>query len=155
MSDDSSSQDDSSLQQDDQTAALQEQIAKLTDIAARAQADLQNFKKRQERDTEELQKFAIAPLIMALLPVRNDLARAAEHDEGSAQVLTKFDAILESVGVQKIEAEGQTVDTSLHEVISTGPGEKDVITEVHEEGYELHGRVLRPAKVICGDGSEK
>jgi molecular chaperone GrpE len=133
---------------------LEAEIAKMTEIAARAQADLQNFKARMKKDSDELAKFAIAPLLLSLLPVRDDLARAADHvpDEGLKQVLTKFDKVIEDAGLRIIESLNLSVDPSKHEVLSVVPGEKDKIVEVHEEGYELHGRVLRPAKVIVGSG---
>jgi len=133
---------------------LQEQLQKITEVAARAQADLQNFKQRQKKDAEDLRKFATVPLLLELLPVREDLARAAEQseDEGIAQILAKLERTLAGVGLTKIEAESQPFDPSKHEVLNTAPGEKDIVIVVHEEGYELHGRVLRPAKVTVGTG---
>jgi len=130
---------------------LLEQVAKLTDVAARAQADLQNYKDRMKREGEELRKFAIVPLVMELLSVRDDLARAADHD-GYAQILTKLDKVLADTGVEKIEAIGKKVDPALHEVINTGPGEKDVILAVHQDGFLLHGKILRPSKIQAGEG---
>ena len=141
---------------DAQVQALQQQVGRLTDLAARAQADLQNFKARQGKDSEELRKFANVPLLLKLLPVRDDLARAAlahPHDTGYRQILEKLDKVLTEAGVQRIEARGYPLETAKHEVVNTGPGEKDVVTAVHEEGYELHGRVLRPSKVQVGDGN--
>ena len=135
---------------------LTKQVERLTDLAARAQADLQNFKARREKDSEELRKFANVPLLLKLLPVRDDLARAAlahPHDTGYRQILEKLDKVLTEAGVQKIEALGQLLDTAKHEVVNTGAGEKDIVTAVHEEGYELSGRVLRPSKVQVGDGA--
>jgi len=139
------------------TKDLQERLAKLTEIAARAQADLQNFKQRMSRDADELRKFAVQPLILRLLPIRDDLARASENStdsESFTQILRKLDQILESIGLTQIVSMGEKVDPTKHESINTTPGEKDLITEVHEEGYDLHGRIVRPAKVSVGDGSE-
>ena len=135
---------------------LTKQVERLTDLAARAQADLQNFKARQGKDGEELRKFANVPLLLKLLPVRDDLARAAivhPQDPGYRQIVEKLDKVLTEAGVQKIEALGQFLDTAKHEVVNTSPGEKDIVTAVHEEGYELHGRVLRPSKVQVGEGN--
>ena len=53
-----------------------------------------------------------------------------------------------------MHAEGTPIDPHRHEVLSVGPGEKDMITQVYEEGYELNGKVLRPAKVQAGSGEE-
>jgi molecular chaperone GrpE len=144
---------DSSNTESDEAKALKEQLEKLTDLAGRAQADLQNFKARQKKDAAELVKFAVTPLLLELLPVRDDLARAENHDgdtDGYEQILTKLDSVFAKIGLKKIDAMGEKADPAKHEVITTAPGEKDVVIEVHEEGYELNGRVLRPSKVIVG-----
>lgn len=138
-------------------SSLQAQVAKLKDLAARAQADLQNYKARAEREAEELRKFASAPLLKKLLPVRDDLARAAAHAkdaEGFRRILQKLDGILESVGLRQIPALGEHVDPAQHEIIAVGKGARDVIVSVQEEGYALHGNILRPAKVLVGNGEE-
>ena len=158
---------------EEQLEALQAQVAKLTDIAGRAQADLQNSKIRMEREAEDLRKYAVVPLLLALLPVRDDLARALNHSldltetskkssgsgqdsdhNGIRQILDKLDKVFASIGLKRMEALGKPVDPSRHEIINAGPGEKDIVTAIHEEGYELHGRVLRPAKVQVGNGEE-
>lgn len=136
---------------------LEMQIAKLTDLAARAQADLQNSKMRMERETKDLRKFATVPLLLALLPVRDDLMRASKQvtggNEGLKQILSKLDKVLADAGVMPLDALGKTADTSKHEILNAGPGPKDIVIAVHEEGYELHGKILRPARVQVGDGS--
>lgn len=140
----------------DELQELKAQISKLTDTAARAQADLLNFKDRMKREGEELRKFAGLPFILELLPIRDDLVRAAEHDSASGlkQILLKVDALLRDAGVEKIDALGKKMNPEQHQVVNTGAGEKDVVTLVHEEGFLLHGKVLRPAKVQVGDGSD-
>ena len=140
----------------DELQELKMQLAKLTDTAARAQADLLNYKDRMKREGEELRKFAGLPFILELLPVRDDLVRASGHDSayGLKQILLKVDALLRDAGVEKIEALGRKMDPERHQIVNTGPGEKDIVTMVHEEGFLLHGKVLRPAKVQVGDGSD-
>src|SRR3989344_3208364 len=127
----------------DELQELKAQLAKLKDTAARAQADLLNFKDRMKREGEELRKFAALPFILELLPVRDDLVRAAGHDSASGlkQILLKIDAL------------GKKMDPERHQIVNTGAGEKDIVTLVHEEGFLLHGKVLRPAKVQVGDGN--
>ena len=135
---------------------MKEQLEKLTDVAARAQADLQNFKDRQKREGDELRKFAAVPVIIGLLPVRDDLALAASHEgeaqDGFGQILAKLDKVLADFGVTVIKSLGEKVNPELHEIVNTGEGEKDVVVGVHQEGFEMHGRVLRPAKVQVGEG---
>jgi len=139
----------------DELQELKAQLAKLKDTAARAQADLLNFKDRMKREGEELRKFAALPFILELLPVRDDLVRAAGHDSASGlkQILLKIDALLRDAGVEKIDALGKKMDPERHQIVNTGAGEKDIVTLVHEEGFLLHGKVLRPAKVQVGDGN--
>ena len=139
----------------DELQELKAQLAKLKDTAARAQADLLNFKDRMKREGEELRKFAALPFILELLPVRDDLVRAAGHDSASGlkQILLKIDALLRDAGVEKIDALGKKMDPERHQIVNTGAGEKDIVTLVHEEGFLLHGKVLRPTKVLVGDGN--
>lgn len=138
-------------------AELKEKLLKVTDLAARAQADLLNFKDRMKKQEEELRKFAVVPLLLELLPIRDDLARASLHGEeagtGLPQILAKIDAVLDRSGMEKIPALGKKADPSLHEIVNEGPGKKDVVTLVHQEGYQLHGKILRPSKVQVGNGN--
>ena len=135
----------------------------LKELAARAQADLQNAKERMEREAVEMRKFALESTIQRLLPTIDNFQRAfahlpddiAEHDwvKGVSAVEKDLMKMLEDAGLKKIDAIGQPVDPQRHEVLQAGPGEKDVIIEVFEDGYELSGKVLRPAKVKVGDGA--
>lgn len=144
--------------QDDQT----DELAKLKDMAARAQADLQNAKARMEKEAQELRTFAVQGLIEKLLPTIDNFQRAFDH---LPQELAGHDWIkgvqameqqlmrdLQSVGLQKMEVLGQTVDPQKHEVLQSAGGETDTVVQVLENGYELNGKVIRPAKVIVGNG---
>ena len=100
---------------------------------------------------------------MKLLPTIDNFQRAfahlpeelADHDwvKGVQAIEQELIRLLEESGLQKIEAKGQPVDPEKHEVMSTGPGPADTVLEVFEDGYELHGKTLRPAKVVVGDGN--
>jgi molecular chaperone GrpE len=59
---------------------------------------------------------------------------------------------LASVGLKQIESLGQPVDPQKHEVLQADEGEKDIVVQVLDEGYELNGKVIRPAKVVVGNG---
>ena len=142
---------------------LKEELERLKDIAGRAQADLQNAKDRLERDAEDLRKFAGASMLIDLLPVIDNLQRAFAHlpkDLQDHEWVKGIEAVeqnlmkkLEEAGLKKIESLNQPVDPAKHEVLQAGPGEKDKVIEVFEDGYELHDKILRPAKVKVGDGS--
>jgi molecular chaperone GrpE len=160
--------------QGDQGEELKEQIQKLTDLAARAQADLQNFKQRMDREAEEIRQFASSRVLLKLLPVFEDLyrlktflssrgnssekpktrrAQGEPLSEGLEQLLLKLEVTLASLGLRRLSSQGQPFDPAKHEVLGTAPGEKDVILQVYEEGYALHGRILQPARVQVGDGN--
>lgn len=136
----------------------------LKDMAARAQADLQNAKERLHREAQDLRKFAIQSMLEKLLPVVDNFQRAfthlpeelRDHDwvKGVQAVEQDFVRILAESGLAKIDAVGQAIDPVKHEVLQAGPGEKDTVIEVFEEGYVLNDKVLRPAKVKAGDGSD-
>lgn len=146
-----------------QVQELTAQMQKLTDLAGRAQADLQNAKIRMEKDQKDLGKFATESVLKKLLPVVDNFQRAFQHlpeelkdhewVRGVATIEQDFMRITNEMGLRKIESRGTQVDTAKHEVLTIGPGKEGEIIEIFEEGYELNGRVLRPAKVKVGDGT--
>lgn len=163
QADDSSANDDHVASLQAQLEVLEEQVKKLTDTAGRAQADLQNAKVRMEKDSDEMRKFATEAVLIRLLPVIDNFQRAFQHlpaDLAGNEWVKGITAIEQNLlkqvmdlGLRKIEALGTQVDSQKHEVLMEGPGEKGKVIEVFEEGYELHGKVLRPAKVKVGDGT--
>lgn len=144
--------------------ALEAELARLKDIAARAQADLQNAKERMERDARDIRAFAAAGIISNLLPTLDNFQRAFQHlpedlkdhewVKGVQAMELELLKKLQDAGLRKIECQGQVINSDKHEVLQVGPGEQDTITQVFEDGYEFNGKVLRPAKVMAGDGTE-
>lgn len=142
---------------------LRAQVLRLTEIAGRAQADLQNAKTRMEKDGHELGRAALESVMKKLLPVFDHLQRASQHlpkelvgnewAKGVLSIEQELLRIAKDMGLQKMEARGMPVDTAKHEVLTIGPGKEGEIIDVLEDGYELLGRVVRPAKVRVGDGS--
>ena len=140
----------------DLTAKLQQ----MTDLAARAQADLQNAKIRMQKDSDDIRKYAGESLILKLLPTIDNFQRAFTHlpedlkghewVKGITAVEQDFLRNISEMGLKKMECLGQQVDTARHEVITIGKGKEGEIIEVVENGYELNGKILRPAKVIVG-----
>ncbi len=128
----------------------------------RSQADFVNYKRRVEQERQETVKFANAELLRAILPVLDDLERALEHVgpemsdhewvEGIRLIQRKLLAALEANGVRVMEAVGQPFDPNLHEAAMHGPGESGMVVGEVQKGYFLHDRVLRPARVIVGNG---
>lgn len=141
---------------------LKLQLQKMTDLAGRAQADLQNAKQRMERDAADMRQYAVSSIILKLLPTIDNFQRAFLHlpedlknhewVKGVAAIEQDFIRVISELGLKKIESLGQQVDTYKHEVITVGEGPEGEIIEVLEEGYELNGKVIRPAKVKVGGG---
>lgn len=146
------------------TKAQDPALQKMKELAARAQADLQNAKDRMDRQAVEIGKFALEGFLMRILPTIDNFQRAFSHLPGELKdndwvkgVQAVEQALLrdlEGVGLRKIQSAGQKVDPAKHEVLQTGPGEEGMIVEVFEDGYELHGKILRPAKVKLGNGEK-
>lgn len=143
----------------------QAEVLRWKDLAARAQADLQNAKERLKREREEIGAFASEMFITSLLPTLDAFQRAFSHlpDDLKGNEWVKGVTAIEQdllkrvqdAGLSKIDALGKPLDPSKHEVLMTAPGEANTVIEVLEEGYELSGKVLRPAKVKAGDGTAK
>jgi molecular chaperone GrpE len=130
-------------------------VAEYRDRAARAEAELKNFRTRVERDRAANRELVIADVLRTLLPAIDDLDRADAHGdlvEGSPLLLVaqKLRAGFDRYGVVKVGETGEPFDPKLHEAIVqvhdadvTSPTIADVI----EPGYALGERLLRPAKV--------
>ncbi len=127
----------------------------------RAQADLANFRRRTQFEREEQEKFAVASLVAALLPVLDSFDRAWQSLPGQFRRLTWLSGIaminqqlrgtLERIGLAEVEAEGKPFDPSLHEGVDREEGEGPPhVVAVLQAGYKLHERVLRPALVKVG-----
>ena len=143
--------------------ALKKEADRLKDIAGRAQADRQNAKDRLERERQDVAKFALTGAMTKMLPTLDNLQRAFQHlpedlknhewVKGVAAIEQELVRQMMELGLKRIEAVGRALDPTRHEVLQTGAGEQGKVIAVFEEGYELNGRVLRPAKVRVGDGT--
>ena len=141
-----------------QVAEKTAEAAALYDRVLRERAELENFKKRMQRDKAEALRFACEPLMRELLPVIDNLERALEHGAQSGESLVEgvrlvhkglLDALSRN-GAQRIEALGQPFDPARHQAIATAATtecEPNVVVAQHHTGYLLHDRLLRPAMV--------
>ncbi len=146
------------------TVAEDEKAAEYLARWQRAQADFINYKRRVEQERQEFVQFANAELVKALLPVMDDLDRALEHIppkfarndwvQGVEAVARKFRNSLEARGVKPIEALGQPFDPNFHEALRQDRGEEGIVTEEYQKGYMLHDKLLRPSRVVVGNGEE-
>jgi len=148
--------------------ALADEQAKANGYLAnwqRSQADFLNYKKRTEQERYDTAKHANATLILALLPVLDDLERALENVpeklvesnwvDGIELISRKFKSILEGHGLSEIKAIGEPFDPNLHEAMLYSDGEEEMVVEEMQKGYRLHDLLLRPTKVSVGKGSEE
>lgn len=128
-----------------------------------ARAELVNTKRRLEEEHVSKRAFMNADLLESLLPVADSFAMAMGNTDtweqvdenwrrGIEYIRAQFDKVLEQYGVTRINAEGAAFDPMRHESIeevSTDDQKLDhTIQSVRQDGYELNGRILRPAKVI-------
>ena len=126
--------------------------------ALELQAEMDNFRKRQQRRAEEFIAQEKERLLTRFLSVADNLGRALAHaDEPAANLsqgveLTHRELmrILETEGVSRLETLGQPFDPALHEALATMPtkGEPDTIIEEIEPGYVIGDKLLRPARVV-------
>ncbi len=147
-----------------QIEALQGQLAEAEAKAAeykdgwmRSQAEFQNYKTRIQRDNELTYHSMKGDIIKKVLPALDDIERALQNRpvddawaNGIELIARKLQAVLESEGVKRIEAEGAEFDPNFHEAISHEPNE-DIpsghVIAVAQNGYMLGERVIRPALV--------
>jgi molecular chaperone GrpE len=148
--------------------ALAEEKAKAEGYLAnwqRAEADLINYRRRAEQEKEEISKFANTGLMLSLLPILDDLERAfsAVPDDLAASswldgirlIAQKLRASLEAQGLSEIKALGEPFDPNFHEAVMQGKGEEGMVVEELQKGYKLLDRVIRPARVVVGNGEKQ
>lgn len=114
----------------------------------RAQADFVNYKKDESKRLEEFVKYANESVIEEVLDVVGNLELAAEHikDEGLKQVIKQFESLFKKYNVERITVDGQKFDPTVHEAVDA-IDESLPLAEARA-GYTMHGRVIRPARVI-------
>jgi molecular chaperone GrpE len=130
-------------------------VAEYRDRAARAEAELKNFRTRVERDRQANREIVIAEVIRSLLPAIDDLDRADAHGdlvEGSplAIVAQKIRAGFDKYGLTRVGEKGERFDPKLHEALVRLPSadvEFDTVADVIEPGYLIGERLIRAAKV--------
>jgi molecular chaperone GrpE len=141
-------------------ADCRRELAQRQEALLRAHAELDNQSKRAARELEKAQKYAVARLLEALLPVRDSLELglyAAQTtpsiealQKGMALTLEELDSVLQDFGVEVIDPHAEPFDPERHEAMSVAPVAglpPNSVAQVHQKGYMLHGRVLRPARV--------
>ena len=134
-------------------------IKNLENQLKRAVADYHNLEKRVSEGRSELTNFVGGELIKKLLPVLDHLEKSLfgvsdqEKESGWFKgvelAVKELNQVLQSEGLGEIQADGG-FDPTLHEAVDTREGEDNMILEVVKKGYNLNGKVLRPAQVVVG-----
>lgn len=159
----------------DQTEKLKAELEKSRTEAAqhweqfvRAQAELENVRRRAERDVSNAHKYALEKFCAALLPVvdslemgvaaaREEPADSAKLLEGSELTLKMFQDVLAKFALVAVDPAGGRFDPQEHEAMATQPSaeaEPNTVLHVVQKGYKLSGRLIRPAMVIVARAPE-
>jgi molecular chaperone GrpE len=133
-----------------------------------AHAEMENLRKRAERDVQNAHKFALERFCVELLPVRDslELGLAATSDavdvaklrEGVELTLKQLAAAMEKFGVREINAFGAKFNPNEHEAMAMLPTDRvepNTVAQVMQKGYLLNDRLIRPAKVIVAQAPPK
>ena len=144
-----------------QLEKLQEQSKVSLDKVVRAQAEMENLRKRAARDVENAHKYALEKFTDELLPIMDSLelglsasVKAKNLDDlckGMELTLEMFNTVMEKFGITMIEPKGEKFDPELHDAVSmqeTDDSNSGIIIEVMQKGYTLNGRLIRPAMVV-------
>ena len=140
---------------------LRSELESANDQVLRIQAEMQNVRRRAQRDVENAHKFALDKFVSGLLPVVDNLERALGtiDDDDAAQksvseglqlTLKSFVDVLASFKVLQVNPVGEPFDADLHQAVSMLPNENldpNSVIDVFQKGYTLHGRLVRPAMV--------
>lgn len=141
-------------------AEARAQVAQHRDQLLRAAAELENIRKRAARDVEQAHRYALEKFAQELLAVRDSLelavANAGAADvaslvAGQEATLKLLVRCFEKFSIQGIEPVGEPFDPQKHEAMAmqeSATAEADSVLQVVQKGYELNGRLLRPARVI-------
>ncbi len=145
----------------DELQKLQTEAEEARDRALRTQAELENFRRRTQREIDEFQKYQSLPVIRDMLPGMDNLKRAivsAEQSgdlqnllDGIRMVSQQFEEVLKRHSAEPISPEGEPFDPNLHEALTQVPSADHpamTVLQVVETGYKVHDRVVRPAMVI-------
>ena len=127
----------------------------------RATAEIENIKKRSQKEVENAYKYSTESILQEIIPIYDSLSLSCnlsdekttkeQLDEGNKLLLSMFQKIFEKNNIEEINPQGESFNPEFHQAISTieNNNEKnDKITEVVQKGYLLNNRVIKPALVI-------
>jgi len=149
-------------------AAAEAKAEENWDKAVRAQAELENVRRRSQRDLENAHKYALEKFLQDLLPIQDsmEMGLTAAQDEsadinklreGSELILKMFADLLDKYGIETIDPQGHPFDPEHHQamtLLESPDHEPDTVVSVMQKGYKLNDRLVRPAMVVVSKASE-
>ncbi len=146
----------------DMLAAAQMEAIEARQDMLRMQADMENLRKRLVREQEKARRRTLERFMGDLLPVRDSLERGLEAAsdpaasvealrEGKQLIMKMLSKVMGDHGLQTIDPAGEAFDPEKHEAMTMLPSpdhDENTVIDVLEKGYQLHDRLIRPAKVV-------
>ena len=147
------------LSPEEMIAAAKQEAAAHYDRYLRSVAELDNFRKRTARMRSDVREETLRDMLLQMAPVLDNMRRALDQDTEDAEglkqgielIFSQFNAALEGYGLKAVEAIGVPFDPNLHEAmleVEDAEHEPGTVVQEMEKGYELNGKVVRPARVI-------
>jgi molecular chaperone GrpE len=155
----------------ERSSALEQERDEFRNLLQRTRADFENYQKRTQRDIAQERRYYHGALALDLLPILDNFDRAVAAAkqagetgplvQGVAMIQNQVLDALKRSGITRIEAKGQPFDPNLHQAVMQQPSADqppNTVLDVLEQGFMIHDRVLRPARVIVavppapGDG---
>ena len=146
---------------------VEQQLGLAKDQLLRAHAEMENYRKRAQRDLGDATRYAAMPLLQDLVGVMENLSRAVSASAATAadansdlavgvrMVADELERVLERHGCRRIQCDGASFDPNVHEAVAQQPSTEvaaGLVMLVHQQGYQLHDRVVRPAQVVISTG---
>src|SRR5215469_5415878 len=148
-------------QQSDAAAAdLAAKLAERTADLQRVQAEYANYRKRVDRDRLAVREQALANVLIALLPVLDDIGRAREHGElvgGFKSVAESLESAVTKLGLVSFGTEGEPFDPNVHEALThsySADVAEPTCVQILQPGYKVGERIVRPARVAVAEPEE-
>ena len=155
--------DESNLEEKElsETELLQKKIEESHDSLLRAKAEVENIKKRSQKEVENAYKYSIESVLQEIIPIYDSLSLSCsltdkkmskeQLEEGNKLLLSMFQQLFEKNNIQEINPKDESFNPEFHQAVSTINDSKqknDTISEVVQKGYVLNDRVIKPALVV-------
>ena len=148
--------------------AAEQELAEHREAMLRMQAEMENLRKRLIKDLERSRLRALETFMNDLLPVHDSLERGLETDaetatvesmkEGKALIIRMLGKVMQDHGLSMIDPQGEAFNPELHQAMTVLPSaecEPDTVLEVMQKGFQLNGRLIRPAMVVVSKEPEE